>query len=414
MSSNAIETPPLAAQLESLSALIRRTEPFCQRISAVGMYIFMGLVILTFADVLLRYVIGSPISGSIEITEMLMSVVLFSSVAYTYWRRGHVSMDIVTGKLSELNKNRLGAITTVWSLAVVFFCITCMGKYAMTTTDTTSVWNMSYKPFIWFAVFGCVLLFLAMLSHLLDQLAAIIRGGGMGSAFLMLGIGLLGVALSVWVAVERLPGISAPAQGVIGMVYMFTMFFLGMPVAFALMGTSLVFIASLRGLTAALNLFGTAWFSTCSSYTWAPLMFFLLMGFLCFYSRFGEDLYRTARNWCGHFRGGLAIASVCACTALGAVVGDALVGCIAMMTIALPEMRRHGYDDKLAIGTLACSGAELEFHHLRRPCGTEHRRPVHRRRVPRPRVHGLFHRRHHDHGLAQSRAGPRLAPRAHA
>ena len=196
MSSNAIETPPLAAQLESLSALIRRTEPFCQRISAVGMYIFMGLVILTFADVLLRYVIGSPISGSIEITEMLMSVVLFSSVAYTYWRRGHVSMDIVTGKLSELNKNRLGAITTVWSLAVVFFCITCMGKYAMTTTDTTSVWNMSYKPFIWFAVFGCVLLFLAMLSHLLDQLAAIIRGGGMGSAFLMLGIGLLGVALS--------------------------------------------------------------------------------------------------------------------------------------------------------------------------------------------------------------------------
>ena len=179
MSSNAIETPPLAAQLESLSALIRRTEPFCQRISTVGMYIFMGLVILTFADVLLRYVIGSPISGSIEITEMLMSVVLFSSVAYTYWRRGHVSMDIVTGKLSELNKNRLGAITTVWSLAVVFFCITCMGKYAMTTTDTTSVWNMSYKPFIWFAVFGCVLLFLAMLSHLLDQLAAIIRGGGM-------------------------------------------------------------------------------------------------------------------------------------------------------------------------------------------------------------------------------------------
>ena len=39
------------------------------------------------------------------------------------------------------------------------------------------------------------------------------------------------------------------------------------------------------------------------------LLVFLLMGFLCFYSRFGEDLYLTARNWCGHFRGGLAIAS---------------------------------------------------------------------------------------------------------
>lgn len=356
MSSNALITPSSASGLESLSALIRRTESFCQRLSAIGMYIFMGLVVLTFADVFLRYLFHRPVSGSIEITEMLMSVVLFSSVAYTYWKRGHVSMDIVTGKLTELNRNRLGTVTTFWSLAVVFFCITCMGRYAMTTTDTTSVWNLPFAPFIWFAVFGCVLLFLAVLSHFLDQLAFVFREGGGGSACLMLAIGLVGVAFSVWVAVERLPGIGAPAQGVIGMVYMFTLFFLGMPVAFALMGTSLVFIASLRGLTAALNLYGTAWFSTCSSYTWAPLMFFLLMGFLCFYSRFGEDLYRTARNWCGHMRGGLAIASVCACTALGAVVGDALVGCIAMMTIALPEMRRHGYDDKLAIGTLACSG----------------------------------------------------------
>ena len=227
MSSNAIETPPLAAQLESLSALIRRTEPFCQRISAVGMYIFMGLVILTFADVLLRYVIGSPISGSIEITEMLMSVVLFSSVAYTYWRRGHVSMDIVTGKLSELNKNRLGAITTVWSLAVVFFCITCMGKYAMTTTDTTSVWNMSYKPFIWFAVFGCVLLFLAMLSHFWISLPPL-SGRRDGVGFLDArhrparrgSVGLGGGRASC-------PASARPRRASSAWWYMFTMFFLG-------------------------------------------------------------------------------------------------------------------------------------------------------------------------------------------
>ena len=194
-----------------------------------------------------------------------------------------------------------------------------------------------------------------------------------------------------------------------------------MPVAFALMGTSLVFIASLRGLTAALNPVRDGMVLHVQQLHVGAPDVLSADGLPLFHSRFGEDLYRTARNWCGHFRGGLAIASVCACTALGAVVGDALVGCIAMMTIALPEMRRHGYDDKLAIGTLACSGGigslippSSNFHHLRRPCGTEHRRSVHRRRVPRPRVHGLFHRRHHDHGLAQSRAGPAFAPRAHA
>lgn len=346
----------LAEGLESLSSLIKRTEFFSRWLSAGGMYILLLLVFITFVDVFLRYMFNSPLNGSIEITEMLMSVVLFSSVAYTYWMRGHVSMDIVTGKLSELNKNRLGAITTLWSMVVVCFCMGCMYRYAMTTHDVTSVWSVSYTPFILYALFGLGLLLLAMLSHACDQFAAVIRDTNVGMAGLLLVFATVFVLIFVWIATVRLPGLSAPMQGILGMVIMFTLFFMGMPVAFALMGTSLIFISSLRGAPAALDLFGTAWFSTCSSYAWAPLMFFLLMGFLCFYSRFGEDLYLTARNWFGHMKGGLAVASVCACTAFGAVVGDALAGCIAMTTIALPEMRRHGYDDRLAVGTLACSG----------------------------------------------------------
>lgn len=346
----------LAAGLESLSALLKRTEPFTRWLGSAGMYILMLLVFITFADVFLRYMFNSPLNGSIEITEMLMSIVLFSSVAFTYWKRGHVSMDIVTGKLSELGQNRLGVVTTLWSLVVVTFCIICMHRYASTTSDLTSVWNISYKPFIYFAMFGLTLMLIAILSHFCDQLAYVLRNDAPAVAAMLLALGLIAVALAVWISVDRLPSLSAPQQGMLGMVIMFSLFFMGMPVAFALMGTSFIFISSLRGVTAALNLFGTAWFSTCSSYAWAPLMYFLLMGFLCFYSRFGEDLYLTARNWFGHMRGGLAVASVCACTAFGAVVGDALAGCIAMITIALPEMRRHGYDDKLAVGTLACSG----------------------------------------------------------
>ena len=85
-------------------------------------------------------------------------------------------------------------------------------------------------------------------------------------------------------------------------------------------------------------------------------MFFMLMGYLCFYARFGEDIYNCARKWMGHLRGGLAMGSVVACALFGAVVGDTLSGAIAMAAIALPEMRRYRYDDTLAVGTLACSG----------------------------------------------------------
>ena len=64
----------------------------------------------------------------------------------------------------------------------------------------------------------------------------------------------------------------------------------------------------------------------------------------------------SAFQWLGHLRGGLAVGSVAACALFGAVVGDVLAGSIAMAAIALPEMRKHGYNDELAVGTLACSG----------------------------------------------------------
>jgi tripartite ATP-independent transporter DctM subunit len=50
------------------------------------------------------------------------------------------------------------------------------------------------------------------------------------------------------------------------------------------------------------------------------------------------------------------MATVAACTAFGAVIGDNLTGSIAMTAIGLPEMRRFKYDDLLSIGALTCSG----------------------------------------------------------
>ena len=131
---------------------------------------------------------------------------------------------------------------------------------------------------------------------------------------------------------------------------------MGMPVGLALIAASIVFIAQLRGIDAACFVGSRAIFSTAGSYAWSPLMFFMLMGYLCYYGNFGKDIFTCARNWLGHLRGGLAMVSIFACTLFGAVVGDVLSGSIAMAAIALPEMRKYKYDDTLAVGTLACSG----------------------------------------------------------
>ena len=75
-------------------SLLRVLEPaangistFCKWLSAGGMIVFMGMVILTFLDVFLRYFFNSPLPGIYEVTEMLMPLVVFSAIAYGQWTR---------------------------------------------------------------------------------------------------------------------------------------------------------------------------------------------------------------------------------------------------------------------------------------------------------------------------------------
>lgn len=353
-----LQVPTIAAAdwLDRAARLIRPAEKCSRWLSAVGMGVFMVMVFLTFVDVFLRYVLGTSISGTVEVTELLMVVVVFSAIAYTQWQKSHVAMDIVTARLTPARRALLECATTLWSLVTVGFCAYTTARYAASTSSVTLVLRVPLEPFIYMASFGFVTLAVALLHDWLECLGRACRLAGTGRAALALLLGCLPVLAACWVATTRMPGAGTVLIGVAGLAVLFALFFLGMPVAFALMATGLIFIANLRGLSAGFTTLGKSMYATAGSYAWSPLMFFMLMGYLCFHARFGEDIYGCARNWLGHRRGGLALGSVAACALFGAVVGDVLAGSIAMAAIALPEMRKHGYNDELAVGTLACSG----------------------------------------------------------
>lgn len=349
--------PPAARGLRAAAAALRLFQPLSAFCSAVSMYVFLGMVALTFLDVVLRGTVDRPISGTIEITELLMVVMFFGSVAHAQWNHAHVTMDIITSRLTATGERRLGFATDLWSLVIVAFCIKTMIDYALHSSSlVTAVWHIRYMPFILYAAAGCLLIVAALLHDVLTKLADELETDSPAGVFGTLCLALIPLAFSVAFALHRVPSSDAVLVGVFGLVFMFGLFFMGMPIAYALMAAAFLFICSLRGLGGAFNLLGKTWFTTVASYNWSPLMFFLLMGYLCFYSQFGQDLYRCFRSWMGHMRGGLASGSVAACTAFGAVVGDNLACNVAMTTIALPEMRRNGYDDALSVGTLAASG----------------------------------------------------------
>lgn len=335
---------------------LEKLRPICAGVSALGMAFFLIMVLATFLDVFLRYFFNSPISGTIELTEFFMVIVFFTSVPYTQWTGGHIVMDVVTAKLSQPVQDKLQIVTCCWSVATVGACLAAMIGYSMNMEISSPVLGVPIKPFIWFAAAGLILLLLTLIHDLFASLLKVGRNYGLTSLFIWLVVGILSTAAFVWFAMHRMRGIPAVYMGIFGICFMFFLFFSGMPVAYALMASAIVFIGSMRGYTAAWNMLGNFWYSTVASYDWSPLMFFLLMGYVCFQGQFGQDLYYAARCWMGHKRGGLASGSVCACTAFGAVVGDSLAGSVAMSAIALPEMRKSGYDDALAIGALACAG----------------------------------------------------------
>jgi tripartite ATP-independent transporter DctM subunit len=132
---------------------------------------------------------------------------------------------------------------------------------------------------------------------------------------------------------------------------------LGMPIAFAMAGAGMFGIYLLAGdwLTAA----GLLIYRTAADFVLVTIPMFILMAFFTASSGIARDLYTAAANFFGHWRGGLAIASVFACGIFGAMSGASVAAAAVIAPIAMPNMRRFGYSDVLAGGAIGV-GATLD------------------------------------------------------
>jgi tripartite ATP-independent transporter DctM subunit len=81
-----------------------------------------------------------------------------------------------------------------------------------------------------------------------------------------------------------------------------------------------------------------------------------MMGFFTLVGGFGGDLYHSASKWLGHMKGGLSMATVSACALFSAIDGDSVASTATMSAVALPEMRKYGYNDVLSTGAIIAGG----------------------------------------------------------
>jgi len=146
------------------------------------------------------------------------------------------------------------------------------------------------------------------------------------------------------------------AIGFAGIFLLLASILLGAPIMMALTAVGFVGITALSGLTPAISILGTLYYSVVSSFHFSVIPMFLLMGFFAMRAGIGNDLFDACTKWLGRLPGGLAVASTGAAAAFGAASGSSVGTATLFTKLALPAMIQRGYDRGFAAASIAIAG----------------------------------------------------------
>jgi tripartite ATP-independent transporter DctM subunit len=145
--------------------------------------------------------------------------------------------------------------------------------------------------------------------------------------------------------------------GVIGIGILILLLFSKMPIGAGMAIVGFLGFAAVVGFEPALGVLRTVPYTTFSEQSLSVIPLFLLMGAFAFNSGMSEDLFNAVYKWLGHFRGGVAMATIVACACFAAISGSSLATAATLGAIALPEMKKYKYQDALATGAVAAGGS---------------------------------------------------------
>jgi tripartite ATP-independent transporter DctM subunit len=144
--------------------------------------------------------------------------------------------------------------------------------------------------------------------------------------------------------------------GLLGVLLFFIFLILRMPVALSMLFTGIIGISILNSPSIALRVAATEIYSNFSTYTLSAIPMFVWMGFLALNAGIGAKVFDFAYKAVGHLPGGLAIAAQGAAGLFGAISGSNTATAATIGSLAVPEMRKHKYDDSLSTASVASGG----------------------------------------------------------
>ena len=150
---------------------------------------------------------------------------------------------------------------------------------------------------------------------------------------------------------------SPTSEGAIVLTVTLVILLSGAPVAFGLGAISIVFIVIFQGFDA-LHVVAETFYAGLNDFTLVSIPMFVMMGAAIGSSPAGKDLYEALDRWLYRLPGGLVISTLGACALFAALTGSSPATCAAIGKMGIPEMRRRGYPDDVATGSI-CAGGTL-------------------------------------------------------
>lgn len=152
--------------------------PVIPVVGKIGAGIIGVMMLLTVADVMGRYIFNHPIQGALELSEFMLVLVVFFTMAHCEFLRGHVKIDIVVSRLHKRPQDVIDGIMYFFFLVTIGLLSWRLYLYGMADWQNNVVsgtLGVAVAPFIFLGAFGCALLGLVVLRHFLLFIAEALR-----------------------------------------------------------------------------------------------------------------------------------------------------------------------------------------------------------------------------------------------
>ena len=143
---------------------------------------------------------------------------------------------------------------------------------------------------------------------------------------------------------------------IVGCVIVVVLMLMRVPIAVSLGSVAVVGFGYMVDFDAAMGILIDSPIRTVTNFNFSVIPMFILMGVLVSAGGMSRELFRASNAWIGHLPGGMAMATILACGGFAAINGSSIATAATMTHVALPEMRRVGYDPGLSAGVIASGG----------------------------------------------------------